>query len=107
MNIYKKCLKRGEKIANKMVMFDTHRQDVSLGYQSSQGVSVLNYLNVGDVNTINQIFQLNECFVQFLVQFLHVIARFIALLYFGAFLDTFFQLSHSLLQVGSDAQCFC
>ena len=72
---------------------DTHRQDVSLGYQSSQGVSVLNYLNVGDVDAINQVFQLDECFIQFLVQFLHVIAGFIALLYLGAFLDTFFQLA--------------
>ena len=87
--------------------FYPQRQDVSLGYQSSQGVSTLNYLNVGDVNTINQIFQLNEYVIQFLVQFLHVIARFIALLYLGAFLDTFFQLSHFLLQIGSDAQCFC
>ena len=73
---------------------DTQRQDVSLGYQSSQGVSVLNYLNVGDVDAINQVFQLDEYFVQFLVQFLHVIARFIALLHLGAFLDTFLQLSH-------------
>lgn len=86
---------------------DTHRQDVSIGYQSSQGVSVLNYLNVGDVDAINQVFQLDDCFIQFLVQFLQVIARLITLLHFGAFLDTFFQLSHFLLQVGSDAQCFC
>ena len=53
---------------------DTHRQDVSLGYQSSQGVSVLNYLNVGDVDAINQVFQLDEYVIQFLVQFLYVIA---------------------------------
>ena len=42
---------------------------------------LLNYLNVGDVDAINQVFQQDECFIQFLVQFLHVIARFITLLH--------------------------
>ena len=46
---------------------DTQRQDVSLGYQSSQGVSVLNYLNVGDVDAINQACQLEESVMQRLV----------------------------------------
>ncbi len=64
-------------------------------------------MHVGDVDAINQILQLYESLIQFLVQFLYVVARLVALLHLGALLDALFQLSHPLLQVGSDAQCFC